>query len=266
MNDPTMQECFYQANLKNDIGIYYCGKRINTKNHIYGPEIRNHYLFVLVNNGTAVMCDNTKTKFGEHDLLVMCPNTKIHYKALENWSISWLGLYGEAVQEYMDILGVNPQNPILHISLYDELSYVMERIFTVSNSITLSSRLHISGLIYEFFSVLMRNSTVNPKADYIDTALNIMNYNFCERISVEYVAKHISIDPAYFSRKFTQRVGISPKKYLLNKRIECAKELLQSTNAGISEISNSVGYDDQFYFSRIFKKITGLSPSEYRKQ
>lgn len=265
MNDPTLQEYFYEANLKNDIGMYYCGKRINTENHIYGPEIRNHYLFVLVDKGSAVMCDNSEIKFGNHDLLVMCPDTKIHYKALENWSITWLGLYGDTVKEYMDLLGVNPQNPILHITLYDELSSVMERIFTVSDDISLSSKLHISGLIYEFFSVLMKNSTLNPKADFIDAALNIINYNFCEKISIDYVAKRLNLDPAYFSRQFTERIGIPPKKYLLNKRIERAKELLESTNAGIFEISNSIGYDDQFYFCRIFKKTTALSPSEYRK-
>lgn len=266
MTDPTMREYFFEANLKNDIGMYYCGKRINTANHTYGPEIQNHYLFVLVDKGTAVMCDNSETRFGEHDLLVMCPDTKIHYKALENWSISWLGLYGATVKEYMDFLGVNPQNPILHITLYDELSSVMERIFTVSEHISLSSKLYVSGLIYEFFSVLMKNSTANQKTDLIDTALNIMNYSFCEKISVEYVAKRLSLDPAYFSRKFTARVGVSPKKYILNKRIERAKDLLCSTEATIFEISNSIGFEDQFYFCRIFKKIAGLSPSEYRKQ
>lgn len=58
---------------------------------------------------------------------------------------------------------------------------------------------------------------------------------------------------------------MSPKKYILHKRIERAKELLCVTDAGIFEISNSVGYEDQFYFCRIFKKMTNLSPSEYRK-
>ena len=111
----------------------------------------------------------------------------------------------------------------------------------------------------------MKNSTLNPKADFIDAALNIINYNFCEKISIDYVARRLNLDPAYFSRQFTERIGIPPKKYLLNKRIERAKELLESTNAGIFEISNSIGYDDQFYFCRIFKKTTGLSPSEYRK-
>lgn len=265
MNDATMQQCFCEINLKKDMGMHYCGKRINTQNHIYGPEIRNHYLFVLVDKGTAVMCGDSKLRFGQHDLLVMCPNTKIHYKALEEWSITWLGLSGDAIKEYMDILGVTPQAPILHISLYNELSSVMERIYNASNNTELASKLRLSGLIYEFFSVLLENSTVSPKTNFVESALNIINYNFCEDISIERIAEHLSVDPAYFSRKFTEAMGVSPKKYILHKRIERAKELLNNSDAGIFEISNSVGYDDQFYFCRIFKKITHLSPSEYRK-
>ena len=57
---------------------------------------------------------------------------------------------------------------------------------------------------------------------------------------------------------------MSPKQYLLNKRLTRAKELLKETNASVFEIANSVGYDDQLYFSRIFKKHIGISPTEYK--
>jgi len=265
MKDVTMLERLTELHFKNEIGMYYCGKRIETPKHTYGPEIRNHYLFVLVNKGTAIMCDDKKIQFSEHDLFVMLPNEKIHYKALEPWSISWLGLYGETVKEYLDLLGVTPQKPILHISLYNELKTVMDNIYDISKTLSLSSKLHVAGLIYEFFSVLMQNSTLNQKTDLINSALKLIDYNYCTNISVEQIAKRLSVDPAYFSRKFTEKVGMSPKKYILHKRMERAKELLSVTDAGIFEISNSIGYEDQFYFCRIFKKMTKLSPSEYRK-
>ena len=260
-----MFERLSEIHFKNDIGMYYCGKRLETPNHTYGPEIRNHYLFVLVNKGTAILHHEKQIKFGERDLLVMLPNERIYYEALDPWSISWLGLYGKTIEEYTELLGVTPQNPILHISLYNELSSVMEKIYDASKTKSYSSQLHNIGLIYEFFSVLMENSALNKKIDIINSALKIIDYNYCSDISVEQVAKNLSVDPAYFSRKFSERVGVSPKKYILNKRIERAKELLCVTDAGVFEISNSVGYEDQFYFCRIFKKMTNLSPSEYRK-
>ena len=100
----------------------------------------------------------------------------------------------------------------------------------------------------------------------VSVATKIIDYNYCTNITVEQVAKYLSVDPSYFSRRFAQKIGVSPKRYIIKKRIERAKELLCSTDAGVFEIANSVGYEDQFYFYKIFKKYTNLSPSEYRKK
>lgn len=267
MKDTTMFERLTELHFKSDIGMYYCGKRVETPNHTYGPEIRNHYLFVLVNKGSAVMCDEKEIRFGEHDLLIMLPNERIHYKALEPWSISWIGLYGETIDKFIKILGVTPQNPIVHISVYNELYSVIEKIYKISKDISLASKLTITGLIYEFFSILIQNSNLNAqKVNIIKTALRIIDYNYSSPIFVEQIAKRLSLNTSYFSRIFTVQVGISPKQYLLNKRMERAKELLTVTDVSIFEIANSVGYEDQLYFSRVFKNKIGLSPSDYRKK
>lgn len=266
MTDKTMHEILTELHFKSDIGMYYCGKRINTKNHIYGPEIRNHYLFVLVNKGKAVMYNDKEIPFGEHDLLIMLPNERIHYKALEHWSISWLGLYGETVDKFIKILGVTPEKPIIHISLYSELYNIIEKIYNISKDLSLHSKYSATGLIYEFFSVLVQNSNIGKEnINAIKTALRIIDYNYSSPITIEQIAKRVSLNPSYFSRLFTEQVGIAPKQYLLNKRLNRAKELLSETDASIFEIANSIGYDDQLYFSRIFKKHIGVSPIEYKK-
>ena len=265
MQDKTVHERLTELHFKDDIGMYYCGKRINTENHIYGPEIRNHYLFVLVNKGKAVMYGDKETSFGEHDLLIMLPNERIHYKALEHWSISWLGLYGKAVDKFIYTLGITPQNPILHISLYNELYSIMEKIYNISKDLSLSSKFSVTGLIYEFFSVLSQNTNIGTdNISFVKTALKIIDYNYSSPITIEQISKRVSLNPSYFSRIFTEQVGMSPKQYLLNKRLTRAKELLKETNASVFEIANSVGYDDQLYFSRIFKKHIGISPTEYK--
>lgn len=266
MQDNTMFERLTELHFKSDIGMYYCGKRVDTKNHVYGPEIRNHYLFVLVNKGKAVMYQDKVIPFGEHDLLIMLPNERIYYEALEDWSISWLGLYGETVDKFIKNIGITPDKPIIHVSLYNELYNIMEKIYNISKDLSLSSKFSATGLIYEFFSVLVQNANVGKdNADSIKTALRIIDYNYSSPITVEQIAKRLSLNTAYFSRVFLERVGTSPKQYLLNKRIRRAKELLTETNASVFEIANSVGYEDQLYFSRIFKKYVGVSPSEYKK-
>ena len=80
------------------------------------------------------------------------------------------------------------------------------------------------------------------------------------------IAHTLHVDSAYLTRNFTQKYGITPKEYLIDKRIEYAKQLLRETDACIKEIAISIGYDDQLYFSRIFKKKEGLPPLEYRRE
>ncbi len=111
----------------------------------------------------------------------------------------------------------------------------------------------------------MQNSNIGKdNINAIKTALRIIDYNYSSPITIEQIAKRVSLNPSYFSRIFTEQVGIPPKQYVLNKRLERAKELLKETNASVFEIANSVGYDDQMYFSRIFKKHIGVSPIEYK--
>ena len=163
MGDHRVLERPTELHFHDDMGMYYCGKRLETSGHVYGPEIRSHYLFVLVNKGKAVLHGDKDILFGERDLLVMQPNERIHYEALEPWSISWLGLYGEAVRGYLDLLGVTPQNPILHIPLYREVKTLMDSIYDVSAELSLGSKLSVMGMIYEFFSFLMQNATVTQE-------------------------------------------------------------------------------------------------------
>ena len=88
---------------------------------------------------------------------------------------------------------------------------------------------------------------------------------FSKNANLTTYAEMFNISVSYFTHLFTQQFGVSPYKYLLNTRMSQAKYLLIETNMHINDIAETVGYDDPFYFSRIFKKHTGSSPSVYRK-
>ena len=266
MSDETLFEIKNELNITPDLGMYYCGKRINTKNHSYGPEIRSHYLFVLINKGHGTLHLDKDIPLCEHDILVMCPGERIFYTTETNWSIQWVGLYGDTVKKYMDLLGISGNSPILKCSLWKELEITLEKIYNLSDDLSLSSNLSLSGLIFEFFSILFKSANHKEKIDYVTYAINIIDYNFNTDISVNALAEKLQINISHLSRLFTNKMGISPKQYILNKKIDRAIELLTSTNASVKEISNSVGIEDQLYFSRIFKKKTGFSPSEYKNK
>ena len=85
-----------------------------------------------------------------------------------------------------------------------------------------------------------------------------------EPVTLEETAGHVGLNPAYFSTLFKQSCGSSFKEYLNMIRIEESKRLLANTDYPILDIAVSVGFEDQSYFSKVFKKYTGLTPKQYR--
>ncbi len=97
-----------------------------------------------------------------------------------------------------------------------------------------------------------------PVLEYIDRHLNsnISNTDLCNIMC---------LNETYFSNVFTKQFGISPKQYILQKRIGSAARMLVETDKTVKEIAFEFGYDNEMYFNRIFHKITGSAPGKYRK-
>ena len=266
MKDITSFETSSDLYENADIGMYYCGKRLETLNHTYGPAIRNYYLFVLVNKGEATFYHpKGAIKLKAHDMLIMCPGEKIHYVADTPWSIQWIGLYGQTVDNCVKSLSISGDNPIIHVKQYHELKLLIDELYSISGNRFEDARYYQISLIYKFFSLLFQNSNQKIKTDIVTSAKKIIDYNFDKELSVVTIAESLYTDTSYLIRKFTEKQGISPKEYIIEKRLVLAKKLLRETDSSVIEISNSVGYSDQFYFSRIFKKKVGMSPTAYRK-
>jgi AraC-like DNA-binding protein len=85
-------------------------------------------------------------------------------------------------------------------------------------------------------------------------------------ITISKLAKIANLNPTYFSNLFSKLIGTSPLQYINKRRIEKAQELLLGTDETLYNISQQIGFADEYYFSRIFKKKVGISPDHYRKQ
>ena len=99
----------------------------------------------------------------------------------------------------------------------------------------------------------------------IDKAASFFNEHYNEPINIDEYAKEHHVSTSWFIRNFKVCTGFTPMQYILSKRIYNAEILLQNPRYNIAEISRIIGYDNSLYFSRIFKKAKGMSPSEYRK-
>ena len=104
----------------------------------------------------------------------------------------------------------------------------------------------------------------NRSNGIIDRAQEYIMQNYKKDISLDDVSREVDISPYYFSKLFKEATGDNFIEYLTNIRIDKAKELLDNTNLSMKEICVQVGYSNPNYFSRIFKKIVGVTPTEYK--
>ena len=147
-----------------------------------------------------------------------------------------------------------------------------DSIFRINNQFLMAqSQIHtLDNLCYrlqetvETFTECVFNYIPSKNNDIIKKAIQYISRNFASDITLKDVANHVHLNPAYFSTIFKQSTGSSFKEYLNMVRIEESKRLLTNTNYSVIDISIAAGFEDQSYFSKVFKKYTGLTPKQYQ--
>ncbi len=109
------------------------------------------------------------------------------------------------------------------------------------------------------------NPTNGQIKERIEKAMDYINENFCSELSREGLACLADMSADNFSRSFNKIIGIRLDNYINNKRIDLAKELIQSTNKSITRVAMDCGFDNVRTFNRIFKEIAGITPTEFKK-
>lgn len=107
--------------------------------------------------------------------------------------------------------------------------------------------------------------SVNKKY-IVEQMVNYFEDHYSEKISLDQIAENMYLSPFYISKIFKSETGDTPIRHLINIRLEKARELLEKGWGGsIQEVAASVGYDDAYHFSKLFKKHFGMSPSQVKK-
>ncbi|MFW5712099.1 MAG: AraC family transcriptional regulator [Spirochaetia bacterium] len=119
--------------------------------------------------------------------------------------------------------------------------------------------------ILERFTDLVFDLKDIKHTDAIYKAIQYIHEHYARRITLEEVASEVYLSPAYFSKIFRQEVGSTFKSYLNQIRIEKSKILLRDRNIQLIDVAGMVGYEDQSYYTKVFKKFAGTSPGKYRE-
>ena len=226
------------------------------KGHFYGPAIRTHWLIHFVVSGFGIFkIDDKEYKIRPGEMFIIPPYVETYYEADKNnpWNYIWIGF-----------TSCTPlPAPLPHTIKLPEASEIFNAMkscedFSEGRSAYLCSRL------WDLFALILGKE--QSRNDYVKAALDCIHSEYMTGITIEEIAARLNIDRTYFYSLFKKKVGISPKQYLLNHRMNIAAKLIKNQNISVSTAGFSVGYTDIFTFSKMFKKHFGLSPTQYAKQ
>lgn len=274
-----MEQKFFKYSYKDtlrenlSLAVYNTGYEKCQKGHSWGPAIRDHYLFHYVISGKGrLVLNNTCYHIGQGDLFLIRPSVVASYAADmdEPWEYCWVGFNGTEAERIIGLTAFHTFAPVLHFANHDNLKRLLLNIYN-SHGNNPSHETKMIGFLYLFLSELVGNTELSmgeysTERSYLEKAMRYIQGNYCDPISVDDIAGYANISRSHLYRIFMKKVGISPNEYLSAYRINKACGLLRNSNLKINEIASSVGYNDQLYFSRVFKKLKGVSPSRYLKK
>jgi len=100
----------------------------------------------------------------------------------------------------------------------------------------------------------------------LENALEYIEINFKKDITLDQLSKHINLTPSYVSKLFKKKLGVNFNRYLTIRKVKEAKRMLKEEKVNINEIAFSIGYNEPNYFCKVFKKVEGITPTQYREK
>ncbi|WP_196426702.1 helix-turn-helix domain-containing protein [Lysinibacillus cavernae] len=150
------------------------------------------------------------------------------------------------------------------IKLMNMLQQLIQNYLMRSHLSFLQSKALFLNILEEII-LLIKMMDYQYKKENIALIMEYIQENFTKNMTVIDIANHFNMERRKLTYLFEKRMGVSPNVYLTDLRVQKSKMLLSTSHLSVKEIAESVGYTDYFYFSRVFKKVTSLSPSEFRK-
>lgn len=232
-------------------------------------EGADQYILIYCTEGKGVIeVEDQIYRLEKSDAFCIPRNVWHKYYADEKepWSILWVHFKGENTNyfplEERKIVHINSRHSDNRMMvLFNLLFRVLERNYTIGNFIYISQVLSLI-LSEIYFREKVDESSVQDR--HVTMVIRYMYQHLRENLTLEEISEEVQLSKSYLNAVFKAQTGKSPVEFFIHLKMQEACKLLKSTDYYIYEVSSELGYTDQYYFSRIFKKVVGVSPKDYK--
>lgn len=229
---------------------------------------RNLYILHYVVDGKGVFCGQP---FKKNDCYFVQPKEleEIEADATNPYETYWIMFKGPAARDILDKCKIPQQNSVFKFDKVDECAKIIANALNINPTNPIEEAFNLQAAFDSVMSIHF--SSITPEITDYTVAEKVRDYlktSYRDKsTSIEDIAVKLNFSRSYIYTLFKKKYGVSPQDYLVNLRINNAKELLlNEKKLPISDVAFAVGYDDALYFSKLFHKKVGVSPKEFKKQ
>lgn len=233
------------------------------------PEFQ--LVYVVSGEGTFTSEANScKVKPGS--AMLVLPGLKHAYFPLREsgWREYWVGFKGTYFSRLLDEGILSPEKIFFDIGINDRMLSVFNQIIEEINTQRPFYQMKVSSCVLSLISEVLAKENRKEQAGYYESivarAKNLMEANVCGNVILSDIYEELGISASRLNDIFMAHLSMTPYQYYISAKIRMAKELLEQKILEIKEVAYRIGFDDQYYFSRLFKSKTGLSPTQWRKK
>ena len=205
-------------------------------------------------------------------VFIDCRKAYSHRTDQNLWSLRWCHFYGASMSAVFEKYRERGGKPTFHPDKCWPFSRLLSELYTLAASTDYIRDMRINEKLSELLTLLMEQSwhpgdgALSRKRVELEKVKIYLDEHFTERIRLDDLSDRFFINKYYLTRIFKENYGATISHYVLSKRITRAKQLIRFSEMTMDEIAAAVGMNDANYFSRAFRKVEGMSPSEYQKQ
>lgn len=185
------------------------------------------------------------------------------------WTIFWVHYSGKNMDDFNQTLNISLYDGPKNIPYNEKGLQIWNEIYSCLEMGYSKDNLNNANMcLYYFlttFQYIEKHFPLVEDKDMIRETIVFMKEKIESRFKVEHFAERYKLSVSHFSSMFHHATGTSPMEYFIQLKIQKSCQLLYTTNITIKDIALSLGYDDPYYFSRLFKKMMELSPEQYRQ-